>query len=289
MPADHHLDVNPELARILAAEAVVARREHPELTGPIYHTSRTGELVKVLPGIFVASGTEDDWRVLAVAACKLNPDVVVTGRAALNLAIGTRVSVGNVEAFHGFMVTQGFVAWHRREVPAQWRSHVGPLQISSPAWTAVDLCGDGDAEPLDWALNAGIPLEDLWAAFRDMPHRPGNPIRRQLLQDSRDIPWSPAERLAHRVLREAGITGWRTNRSVAGHVVDIAFGAEKVALEIDGYRYHSDRQAFEKDRLRDQHLMSIGWVVMRITWAQLQDTPDQVVATLRRILRQRRS
>ena len=44
--------------------------------------------------------------------------------------------------------------------------------------------------------------------------RAGNQTRRQLLLDSRDEPWSEAERLFHRLLREAGITGWKANQPV---------------------------------------------------------------------------
>jgi hypothetical protein len=44
--------------------------------------------------------------------------------------------------------------------------------------------------------------------------RVGNPTKRYLLLDSRDEPWSAAERKFHRLLHDAGITGWKANRPV---------------------------------------------------------------------------
>jgi very-short-patch-repair endonuclease len=38
-----------------------------------------------------------------------------------------------------------------------------------------------------------------------------------------------------KLLREAGITGWRTNYPVGGYEVDVAFPASKIAIETDGW------------------------------------------------------
>ncbi|RLP08616.1 endonuclease domain-containing protein [Propionibacterium australiense] len=111
--------------------------------------------------------------------------------------------------------------------------------------------------------------------------------RRALLTDSRDEPWSEGERLLHRLLRSAGLTGWRTNVAVCGFRLDVAWIRFKVAVEVDGYEFHSGRETFESDRLRDQQLQAQGWAVARVTWRQLDENPENVVATVRRILRRR--
>lgn len=281
--------MNPELTRLLNTDLVVSRREHPELSSAMYYAAEQGQVTMILPGIAVPADQHADWRVLALAACKLSPHVVVTGPAALNLALGTSLPVITVDAFAPHRVTSGPIEWHRRQVPPGWRTRVGPVHIASPAWAAVDMCGNGDASPLDLALHGGVPLTDLWAAFRDMKGHPGNKMRRQLLIDSRDIPWSAAERLAHRVLRNAGITGWRTNRRVAQHIIDIVFPQHRLGLEVDGFEYHSSRTSFERDRRRDQDLLGLGWTVMRVTWAQLNTEQDRIVATVRRALRRRQA
>jgi very-short-patch-repair endonuclease len=79
--------------------------------------------------------------------------------------------------------------------------------------------------------------------------RVGNPTRRQLLFDSREEPWSKAERLFHQLLRNAGITGWKANRPVVVDgstlYVDIIFRKLKLVIEIDGRLYHTGTEVFE--------------------------------------------
>jgi len=47
-----------------------------------------------------------------------------------------------------------------------------------------------------------------------------------------------------KLLRETGITGWRTNYPVGGYKVDVAFPRQKVAIEVDGWAHHSDSGDF---------------------------------------------
>ena len=51
-------------------------------------------------------------------------------------------------------------------------------------------------------------------------------------------------------------------------------------VEVDGYKYHGHRAAFERDRRRDQVIVSAGYLVLRITWRQLREEPLFVVARL---------
>lgn len=75
--------------------------------------------------------------------------------------------------------------------------------------------------------------------------------------------------------------------AVCGFRLDVAWIRFKVAVEVDGYEFHSGRETFESDRLRDQQLQAQGWAVARVTWRQLDENPENVVATVRRILRRR--
>src|SRR5829696_2855094 len=97
-------------------------------------------------------------------------------------------------------------------------------------------------------------LEGMYQALRLTPNRIGNQQRLKLLIDSRNEPWSAADRLAHRILRGAGLTGWRTNFPVIlqGRIyyIDIAFPHLKLAIEIDGRLHEDDEDLFESDRWR---------------------------------------
>lgn len=59
---------------------------------------------------------------------------------------------------------------------------------------------------------------------------------------------------------------------------------ERLALEIDGYAFHSTRSAFERDRTRDAELQARGLRVLRITWRQIVDEPAATVAKIARLL-----
>ena len=77
-----------------------------------------------------------------------------------------------------------------------------------------------------------------------------------------------------RLLRQAGITGWRTNYPVGGYRVDVGFPASKVAVEIDGLAFHSDAEDFQIDRERQNAIALCGWQVLRFTWLDLTEYPD---------------
>jgi very-short-patch-repair endonuclease len=56
-------------------------------------------------------------------------------------------------------------------------------------------------------------------------------------------------------------------------------------VEVDGFAFHSTRQAFERDRVRDAALQTAGYRVIRFTWRQIVDEPHAVVAQLAVLLR----
>jgi very-short-patch-repair endonuclease len=51
-------------------------------------------------------------------------------------------------------------------------------------------------------------------------------------------------------------------------------------VEADSFEFHGTRAAFERDRRRDQLLRKAGWMAVRITWRQLNERPEEVVAAM---------
>jgi very-short-patch-repair endonuclease len=47
--------------------------------------------------------------------------------------------------------------------------------------------------------------------------------------------------------------------------IDLAYPEFKIAIEIDGWEYHSSRSAFDDDRSRANDLVVAGWQVLRFT------------------------
>jgi very-short-patch-repair endonuclease len=57
-----------------------------------------------------------------------------------------------------------------------------------------------------------------------------------------------------------------------------------VAVEIDGFAFHSTRDRFEADRKRDGELRKAGLTVIRISWRQLEREPEAVIADVAQAL-----
>ena len=124
-------------------------------------------------------------------------------------------------------------------------------------------------------------LAGMHEALRLTGWRAGNRERRALLLDSRDEPWSAAERVCHRLLRAGGITGWHANLPVRlrgqRYFLDVGFPGLRLVIEIDGRLHQTDPDLFESDRWRQNDLVLDGWTVLRFTWRMLEDHPDRVV------------
>jgi very-short-patch-repair endonuclease len=66
-------------------------------------------------------------------------------------------------------------------------------------------------------------------------------------------------------LRSAGLTNFLVNEPVLGYIADFLDPVLRLILEIDGYRTHSDRMAFQHDRTRQNVLITHGYTVLRYT------------------------
>ena len=133
---------------------------------------------------------------------------------------------------------------------------------------------------------------DLTAELVDGPGRHGNSALLTLLHRTAGGALSEAERLFHAVLRRAGLTGWVANAAVRVQgrtvaVVDVLFEQARVIVEVDGWGAHGDRESFERDRRRQNALVTAGYLVLRFTWNDLQHRPDAVVTEVRAALRRR--
>ena len=219
-----------------------------------------------------------------------DPIAVLTEAAAASVSFWPRVSVETVTcAVRGRRAPQPGYHFVRRAIPPELVVERAGLRYTAAALTALDLCDSFGGDAIDRVLRTRqATLPQLHHAMELTAARVGNPARRQLLLDSRDEPWSAAERLLHRLLRSAGITGWRANRSlpIAGstYYPDALFLRERLVLEVDGRKFHSEPEVFETDRWRQNQLVLEGWCVLRFTYAMLSERPAEVLEMIRRAL-----
>ena len=69
--------------------------------------------------------------------------------------------------------------------------------------------------------------------------------------------------------------------------VDFLWRRERLAVETDAFGTHGTKQAFERDRCRDQRLHLAGWEPLRFTLRQMIREPSPVTATLATLLSRR--
>ncbi len=85
-------------------------------------------------------------------------------------------------------------------------------------------------------------------------------------------------------LRKAGLPVPVTNRLAGGRRVDCRWAEHKLIVELDGYRFHNSRYAWEQDRLREREARTRGDEFRRYSWADVCEEPEFMLNELRRML-----
>lgn len=83
---------------------------------------------------------------------------------------------------------------------------------------------------------------------------------------------------------EAGLPAPQVNVVVEGFVVDAHWPSARVVVELQGYAYHSDRDAFERDHARLARLKLAGYEVLALTWRQVKEEPAWVASAIGTLL-----
>jgi very-short-patch-repair endonuclease len=179
---------------------------------------------------------------------------------------------------------------HRTETldPRDIRLRAG-LPVTAPARTLLDLAGELPIEQLERALAEArvqklVTDDELRAAATRAPGRKGAGLIRRLLEAGPQFTRKGAERLMLRLLRAAQLPRPLTNIKLCGYNTDFFWRDQGLIVETDGYQFHSDRRAFERDRKRDQVHVAAGYRVIRVTWMQLQNEPFAVIARIAQAL-----
>jgi very-short-patch-repair endonuclease len=91
---------------------------------------------------------------------------------------------------------------------------------------------------------------------------------------------SRAEDLMRRLAKKARLPQPKTNQKVHGYEVDFYWAAHKVIVEVDSWKHHADRLAFERDRRKWAALEAAGYRVIPLSWRQLTDEPEATAAQI---------
>ncbi len=161
------------------------------------------------------------------------------------------------------------------------------VPITTPARTLLDL---GTVLP-PYLLERAIAEAEvcLLARRRDLVDqlernrgRPGTRALRAILDldGGAALTRSEAERRLLALVRTAALPLPQVNARLGTYEVDFLWPEQRLVVEVDGYAYHGNRAAFERDRERDVALAALGYTVMRVTWRQLVDAPEAIIARI---------
>ncbi len=70
--------------------------------------------------------------------------------------------------------------------------------------------------------------------------------------------------------------------------LDLAYPAERVGVEVDGFMWHSDPARWRADLARSNRLTQLGWHVLHFTWRDIDRDPARVAGEIRAALAGRR-
>jgi hypothetical protein len=76
----------------------------------------------------------------------------------------------------------------------------------------------------------------------------------------------------------------QTNRPAGSRRVDCRWPEQRLTVELDSYRYHQSRHAWEQDRHREREAHARGDDFRRYTYGDVFDDPRMMLAELRALL-----
>ena len=235
----------------------------------------TGGLITIHRGVFRA----------AVKAC--GPGSLLAGFAAANLLhlLKRRPSLPEVlTARHrrpDGVVVRRCRSIDRRDV-TEWRG----IPVTTVPRTVVDLAALLDAPDLARVSHEGVVIHGIkpGGVERVLARRhnwPGAGELRRVLRGDEPVMLSKLESSFIAAVRRARLPLPQTNRLADGRYVDCRWPGARLTVELDGYRAHATRHAWELDRQREREARTRGDEFRRYTWRDVVEDPEPMLADLR--------
>jgi hypothetical protein len=224
----------------------------------------------------------------AVFAC--GEGAVLSGRAAAHLfgllkgvAPRPEVTARNKHLVEGLVTHRARGAYHRGTT--RWRG----IPVTAVATTLVDLAGAMELDDLarvchEAGVLHGTTPAHVEAVLARHPSAPGASKLRRILRGEVRVTLSALERRFLVLLGREGLALPQTNRPAGGRRVDCRWPELCITVEIDSYRYHSSRHAWEQDRRREREARARGDEFRRYTYGDVFDDPRLMIAELRALL-----
>ena len=248
---------------------------------------RTGELLKVWPGVYSSAVPDDALRLRGVDLRAGEPVAICLATAATAYGFDTERGAGlhvlNPER-HQLRPSDGLVIHRREGAPL---TTIAGRPATTAAWTAVEVARSlrrpRALATLDAALRSGTcDRRQLLDAVSDQRGRRGIVHVRQLVPHADARAESPMESETRLVMLDAGLPTpelqYRiVDRSGRLWRMDFAWPCFELAVEYDGYDWHSDPDSFTRDRQKRAALQEMGWTVLSIVSDDVRRRPQDLV------------
>jgi hypothetical protein len=253
---------------------------------------RSGALIRTHPGVYRVGHRARSVEATFLAAVRACGDgAVLSGRPAAHLwgltkgpAPPPEVTAPTKRRVEGVTTkrSQGIEATTHRGIP-----------ITTVPRTLVDLAAVLSLDALARACHEAGVLHDttptqVEAVLAKRPTTKGAAKLRAVMSGDVRVTLSALERAFLKRLREAGLPLPLTNRPAHGRRVDCRWPEHRLTVELDSYRYHHSRHAWEQDRRREREARARGDEFRRYTYGDVVEHPGLMLAELRALLRYRR-
>jgi predicted transcriptional regulator of viral defense system len=275
----HGVVTRAELLGAGLTPEVIRQRMDRGLLAPIHRgVYRVGHTAPSLEARYMA----------AVKAC--GDDALLAGRAAAHLwglikgsPPEPEVLAPNDRRVKGVRVRRA----RRSELPPAVSRRGIP--VTTVPRTLVDLASSLPEEALARACHeAGVlhkttpkQVDEVLMRF---PNARGRRKLERVLHGDVSVSLSRLESRFLELLKEDGLLLPVTNKIAGGRRVDCRWPDHKLTVELDSYRFHNSRYAWERDRLREREARSRGDEFRRYTAMDVFDEPAFMLAELRALL-----
>lgn len=167
------------------------------------------------------------------------------------------------------------------------------IPITTVARTLVDMAGQLAASELARAVHeAGVRYHTSARQIREAlgrkPNAPGARKLRWVVDGDEPVLLSRLESRFRRLLRESGLPLPATNRKQGSGYVDCRWENPPLTVELDSYRFHNSRHAWEQDRRREREARARG-DYRRYTYGDVYEEPGPMLVELEQLLQRRTS
>ncbi len=163
------------------------------------------------------------------------------------------------------------------------------IPVTTVARTVADLAADLSLAALGRAWHEAdvryrTTPDDVEAVLARRPTAKGARKLRRILSGDERVTLSTLEQRFLKLLREHRLPLPETNRPAGSKRVDCRWPKHRLTVELDSYRYHRTRYAWEQDRRREREAHARGDQIRRYTWTDVVESPAAMLRELQSVL-----